>query len=138
MAFRIWLFLASLSAITAVLAGAYGAHALGGATTYSTFTKIYETGQLYHALHSIALLGVAVLLAATEGARNAFGTWALNIAAVAFLLGMVLFSGGIYHQVINSVQSGVPIVPAGGGLFLLGWAALALSAFGFRARTQVA
>jgi uncharacterized membrane protein YgdD (TMEM256/DUF423 family) len=138
MSFRIWLFLAALSSVLAVIASAYGAHTLNFATTYSTVTKIYETANLYHLLHSLALLGVAILLAATEGRRNAFAGWALQIAAFGFLFGMALFSGGIYFQVLNSVQTGVPIVPVGGGLFMLGWAALAVSSFGLRGKELAA
>lgn len=131
--YRLWLFLAGVSGAAAVLAAAHGAHALGGLTTFSSAVKIFETGTLYHSVHSIALMLVAILLAATEGRRTGFATWLLNIAALAFVLGVVLFSGGIYYQVARGVQATVPIVPAGGIAFVIGWAALALSAFGFRA-----
>jgi uncharacterized membrane protein YgdD (TMEM256/DUF423 family) len=136
MSYRIWLFLAGLSGCAAVLAGAYGAHTLNSLSTFSAMTRIYETGALYHALHSVALTLTAVLIAATEGRRGAFATWLLNIAALGFLLGIVMFSGGIYHQISQGLQTGSKIVPAGGIAFLVGWIALALSAFGFRG-TQV-
>jgi uncharacterized membrane protein YgdD (TMEM256/DUF423 family) len=45
---------------------------------------------------------------------------------------MALFSGGIYYQVLKSVQLGNGIIPAGGISFMVGWGALALSVFGFR------
>ncbi len=117
-----------------MLAAGYGAHSLNGITTFSTAVKIYETGQLFHMLHSIALFGIAILFAATDGWRGTFTNWALQIAALAFLLGIVLFSGGIYYSVFKGAQVGLPVVPTGGGLFLLGWAALAISAFGFGRR----
>ena len=132
MAFRIWLCVAALCGLTSVAAAGYGAHTLNGITTFSTVVKIYETGQLFHVLHSIVLFGIAILFAATEGWRGPLAHWALQISAVAFLLGIVLFSGGIYAGVLSGAQAGVPVVPAGGGLFLLGWVALAISAFGFR------
>lgn len=131
MSFRIWLCIAALSGLTSVIAAAYGAHGLHGITTSATAVKIYETGQQFHALHSIVLFGIAILFAATEGWRGALAYWALQISAGAFLLGIAMFSGSIYFGVVNSVQTGVPLVPMGGGLFLLGWAALAISAFGF-------
>lgn len=131
MTFRIWLCIAALSGLTSVIAAAYGAHGLRDVTTSAMAVKIYETGQQFHALHSIVLFGIAILFAATEGWRGALAHWALQISASAFLLGIAMFSGSIYFGVVNSVQTGVPLVPAGGGLFLLGWAALAISAFGF-------
>ena len=132
MSFRIWLFIAALSGLTSVLAAGYGAHSLNGITTFSSAVKAYETAQLFHMLHSIVLFGIAILFAVTEGWRGALAHWALQIAALALLLGIVLFSGGIYFGVLKGVQPGIPVVPTGGGLFLLGWAALAISAFGFR------
>jgi uncharacterized membrane protein YgdD (TMEM256/DUF423 family) len=131
MSFRIWLCVAALSGLASVIAAAYGAHGLTGITTSATALAIYQTGQQFHALHSVVLLGIAILIAATEGWRGALADWALQISAGAFALGIVLFSGGIYFGVVNGVQTGAPVVPAGGGLFLLGWAALAMSAFGF-------
>jgi len=132
MSYRIWLFIAGLCGLAAVVAAAHGAHTLNGLTNFSSAVKVYETGALYHMVHAIALMLTAVLLAATDGRRGAFASWLLNIAALAFLLGIILFSGGVYYQVLRSVQTSVPVVPVGGAFFLAGWAALAISAFGFR------
>jgi uncharacterized membrane protein YgdD (TMEM256/DUF423 family) len=71
-------------------------------------------------------------LAATEGRRNAWTAWTLQIAAFAFLGGILYFSCGIYVQASQDFQSNARIVPMGGMLFMLGWVSLALSAFGFR------
>jgi uncharacterized membrane protein YgdD (TMEM256/DUF423 family) len=134
MLYRIWLFLAGLLGGAAVLAAAHGAHGLNSATTFSAAVKIYDTATLYHVVHAIALTLTAVLLAATEGRRGLFATLALNFAAFAFFAGIILFSGGIYYQITRGggFEFGVPIVPAGGILFMAGWIALAVSAFGFR------
>ena len=132
MAFRIWLFVAGVSAVLAVLAAAHGAHALGSMGLLTGALKSYEIAQNFHMLHSLALFGVAILFAATDDRRSGWATLMLHIAAAAFLAGILLFSGGIYHQVLKSVEAGVPIVPVGGVSFMIGWAALAVSAFGFR------
>lgn len=132
MSYRIWLFLAGLAGGTAVLAAAYGAHGLNGVVTVSPMVKIYDTATLFHALHSIVLMLTAVLIAATDGRRGPFATIMLNIAAAAFFLGILLFSGGIYYHIARGLQAVTPVVPAGGIGFVIGWAALALSAFGFR------
>src|SRR5258705_10560296 len=118
MSFRIWLCIAALFGLTSVIAAAYGAHGLAAITASATALKIYESGQLLHALHSIVLFGIAILFAATEGWRSALADWALQISAGAFALGIVLFSGGIYFGVVTSVHTGTPVVPVGGGLFL--------------------
>jgi uncharacterized membrane protein YgdD (TMEM256/DUF423 family) len=132
MAFRIWLFLAGAAALLAVIMAAHGAHTLGGLTTFSAATKAYEIAQTFHMTHALALFGVALAFAATEGRRTAWAGWMLHIAGAAFVLGIVMFSGGIYHQALKGLQGGAPIIPVGGVSFMTGWAALAVSAFGFR------
>ena len=130
--YRVWLFIAGLSGCASLIAATYGAHGLNGATTFSASVKIYDTASLQHALHSIAIAVTAVLLIATEGRRKAFGTVVLNIAALAFLAGIILFSGLLYYQIVRGVQDLMRFVPVGGSLLMAGWLALALSAFGIR------
>ena len=132
MEYRSWLFVAALAGLTAVLAGALGAHGLVAKNPLmSAVMPIYNAGQLYHALHALALLGVALLFGLSQDRRSRFGTVMLRLAAIAFTGGILLFSGGIYVQTIERINVG-GVVPAGGLLFLAGWAALALSAFGLR------
>jgi len=132
MPFRVWLFVAGLLAVAAVLAAAHGAHALNSYALFPSATKIYDTAQLYHILHAIALFGIAILFAATDGRRTGWSSIMLNLAAIGFIAGIAMFSGGIYYQVLSGVKSSTPIVPVGGVSFMIGWAALALSAFGYR------
>ena len=133
--FRIWLFIAGLVALAAVVAAAHGAHELNRYALFPAAAKIYDTAQLFHMMHAIALFGVAILLATTDGRRHGWSSLMLNLAAVAFLAGIALFSGGIYYHVLKGVP---PSAPAGGLAFMVGWAALALSAFGFRSVTRAA
>lgn len=131
--FHFWLFVSGIVGLTAVVAGALGAHGLDDILAANPYhAKIYGSALQFHLVHAIALFSVIVLCAATEGRRNAWGTVMLNLAALAFLLGIMLFSGGIYYQVVNLAQSGLMIVPAGGVSFMVGWIAVALSAFGYR------
>jgi uncharacterized membrane protein YgdD (TMEM256/DUF423 family) len=132
MSYRIWLFLAGLAGATAVAAAAYGAHGLNGVVTVSPMVKIFDTGSLFHALHAMALALVSVLLAATEAQRAPLATILLNISAAAFVIGIILFSGGIYYHVAQGLQSVPPTIRFGGSAFLIGWGALAFSALGFR------
>lgn len=134
MAYRIWLFVAGIMAVTALVAAAYGAHQLNRYALIPTVAKIYDIGQLYHMAHALALFGIAILLAATEGRRTLWSSVMINLAGVAFLIGIGLFSGGIYYQVVNEVKLGENLVPTGGVAFMSGWAALAFSAFGFHSK----
>lgn len=135
--FRLWLFLAGISGAAAVLAGAYGSHALFPVGTASVMAEVFRTGQLYHLLHSIALAGVAALSAATAGRQRLWAGVFINAAGLAFVAGILLFPGGIYFHTLTG-QSAGHIVPAGGISFTLGWAALALSVFGFRGTPRAA
>lgn len=134
MAYRIWLFVAGIVAVTALMAAAYGAHQLNRYALIPTVAKIYDIGQLYHMAHALALFGLAILLAATEGRRSMWSNIMINLAGVAFILGIACFSGGIYYQVVNEVKLAENIVPTGGLAFMSGWAAVALSAFGFQSK----
>lgn len=138
MAFRFWLFVSGIVALSAVAAAAWGAHSLNGLAPYPRLASIFETAQRFHLIHAIALFGLAVLFAATDGRRNVWGGITLNLAAIAFLIGIILFSGGIYYQVLNIEQTGMNAVPAGGIAFMVGWVALALSVFGYRSLPQSA
>ena len=53
------------------------------------------------------------------------------VGTILIPLSILLFSGGIYLGVITGAHTGFVLVPVGGTLFLLGWAALGISAFGF-------
>jgi uncharacterized membrane protein YgdD (TMEM256/DUF423 family) len=147
MEYRIWLFVAALAGLTAVLIGAITLHGLEPKNpAIGAVTPIFNAGQLYHALHALALLGVAVLFRLSHDQRRPFGTAMLYLAAIGFAGGILLYSGGIYVGThIQSVGSNIQgylaanvrgVVVAGMLLFLAGWAALALSAFGLRGVTE--
>jgi uncharacterized membrane protein YgdD (TMEM256/DUF423 family) len=113
-----------------VVAGAVGAHSLPDSSSLAVPVRIFSTGQLYHAVHSLALLAVATIMLATENRRTGWSGLALQVAAVAFTVGIVCFSGGIYAQVANGFTSSGGVVPVGGVSFLVGWIAFAAGAFG--------
>jgi len=128
---RFWIFVAAVLGALAVAAGALGAHALGDAVSVES-RRIFSTGQHYHSLHALALLGVGIVLLQSEGRRALFSTWSLQAAAIAFLIGILCFSGGIYVQVAKGLSSSAGIVPFGGIALLAGWTAFAIGALGLR------
>jgi len=128
---RFWVFIAAILGGLAVAAGALGTHALGDAVSADA-KRIFSTGQHYHALHALALLGVGIVLLQSEGRRARFSTWFLQVAALAFVIGVACFSGGIYVQVAQALSSSAGIVPLGGISLMIGWAAFAIGALGLR------
>lgn len=82
-----------------------------------------ETGARYHMLHSLALLSLGLSTAPVCPKRRA-------VAAACFLLGIALFSGGLYSISLFGVLGHWAIVPAGGLCFMVGWFVVILLALG--------
>jgi len=104
-----------LSGISAVGAGAYGAHAL---ETSDHFKKVWERASTYHLAHSVAALGT---LALPRGRTSA-------AAAAAFLAGNVLFSGSLYALAMTQDALFARIAPYGGMSYMVGWAIVSSTA----------
>ena len=133
MSAQFWIFLAAVFGGLAVVAGAVGAQSLPEAASLDgTLQQAYRTAQFNHAVHAVALLGVGVLMVLSKGHGTDFSTWAMQGAALAFAIGIVLFSGGIYAHVAGGFASTTKLVPAGGMFLIAGWAALAAAAVGLR------
>jgi uncharacterized membrane protein YgdD (TMEM256/DUF423 family) len=84
---------------------------------------VYEKAVLYHFLHAlgillVALLGRASVISVTGEARVA---WLL-------LAGIVLFSGSLYVLAISGMRALGAITPLGGLAFIAGWLVLAYEA----------
>jgi uncharacterized membrane protein YgdD (TMEM256/DUF423 family) len=101
---------------SAVVLGAFGAHALSGMLGPHG-TELWRTAMSYHLWHALAFA-----LAATLGAGRSGG-----IAAWCFALGIVLFSGSLYALALGAPRWIGIITPFGGLAFIAGWIALGLS-----------
>ncbi len=101
---------------SAVLLGAFGAHALRGILD-AQGSELWHTAVNYHMWHALAL-ALAVVLGGGRSGR---------IAAVAFALGIVLFSGSLYALALGAPRWSGIITPFGGLAFIGGWIALGLS-----------
>ena len=75
---RFWIFIAAVLGGLAVVAGAIGAHALPDGAGLAAPLRIYNTGQLYHALHSLALLAVALVMVQSKDRRAYFAGISLS------------------------------------------------------------
>ncbi len=113
---RLWLFLAAVNGLMAVIAGAYGWHSL---EAEAGTRKIFAVGVQYQMWHALALLAVAWLASRSETRRPE-----VIVAGSAFTAGIVLFSGTLYAFGFLEYIPLEGAAPAGGVLLMVGWAAL--------------
>jgi uncharacterized membrane protein YgdD (TMEM256/DUF423 family) len=109
--------LGALFAFLAVAFGAFGAHALRGRLD-PEMLAVFETGVRYQFLHALALLFVGRF--ATSPDRPA-----ARQAGIAFVAGIVIFSGSLYALALSGTKLWGAVTPFGGLSFLAGWLLLA-------------
>ncbi len=113
----------------AVMIGAFAAHGLKAVLdAYSL--GLFETAARYQMYHAIALLIVAVISIVPR-----FSTRWLKLAAIAFILGIVLFSGSLYLLALSNIRWLGAITPLGGIAFISGWLALIVGTLKYPAQT---
>ena len=105
--------LVGLAGASAVMLGAFGAHALRQVLD-PQHRELWRTGVDYHAWHALALV-LALGLGRGRSGRFAVG---------AFTLGIVLFSGSLYALALGAPRWVGIVTPLGGIAFVAGWLAL--------------
>lgn len=119
---KLFLTLGSVSALFAVVLGAFGAHALK-ARLEPAALAIFETASQYHFYHSLALLAVGlVALSQPQAGLLRFSGWL-------FFAGILVFSGSLYVLSVSGVRWLGAITPLGGLSFIAGWACLAVASW---------
>jgi uncharacterized membrane protein YgdD (TMEM256/DUF423 family) len=118
---RGFLMLAAFFGFTGVALGAFAAHGLKSRLT-PEYLAIFRTGVTYQLVHTLALLGVALLATQIPGRLI---TW----AGASFVVGILLFSGSLYLLTVTGVSKLGIITPFGGLAFLVGWLCLGLAAW---------
>ena len=111
----LWIRIAAVLGLLGVGLGAFGAHGLRGKVSESMLSA-YQTGVLYHLIHAVVLLALALYARATQAA--------ITVPAALFTSGIVLFSGSLYVMALTGVTKLGAITPLGGLAFLAGWASL--------------
>ena len=115
---KLFITLASLSGMTAVMLGAFGAHALRD--RLDDYARgVFETAVQYHFYHSLALLAVGLLAVSQPQ------TVMLKSSGWLFFIGILIFSGSLYLLSVTGVRWLGAITPLGGLAFIAGWACLA-------------
>jgi uncharacterized membrane protein YgdD (TMEM256/DUF423 family) len=101
--------IAALMGFLAVLLGAFGAHGLEHVLFRNNRVDTWHTAVLYHIVHSVVLLLLAYRVPFRSGPY------------IAFLGGIVIFSGSLYLLSVTNVLWLGAITPLGGLSFLAGW-----------------
>jgi uncharacterized membrane protein YgdD (TMEM256/DUF423 family) len=122
------LLFSAISGLCIVVLGASGAHALRKILDPGHM-QIYETAVKYQAYHTLALLGLSILLMLSP---SRIGGW----AALCLMAGILLFSGSLYILAIRpaiglsdeSLKWLNYVTPFGGLAFMAGWICLFLYA----------
>lgn len=114
------LLFAAIFGMTAIILGAFGAHALKKILNEEQL-KSFETGVKYQMYHAIALLILGFQLEFNESIES--------YIVYCFISGVFLFSFSIYGLVLSSAKNKKlrflgPITPLGGLLLTFGWGLL--------------
>ena len=115
---RIFKLITGILGLSGVALGALGAHALKSQLTASGQTGTWDTAVLYHLIHTVAILAISMGFAsATRPAIPRF----LKVAALCWMIGVVLFSGSLYALSLGGPHWLGPVTPLGGASLLFGW-----------------
>ena len=115
---KIWLGTAAAVLLLAVAAGAIGSHVLP--EVEPRVLRGYERAVDFQFFHGFGLIAVA-LVADRATHRSLF----LRGAAVAFVVGILLFCGTLYARAFGLAAT-TALAPYGGTAFMIGWLAFAL------------
>lgn len=118
---RGFLMLAAFFGFTGVALGAFAAHGLKSRLS-AEYLAIFHTGVTYQLVHTLALIGVALLATQIPGRLIAW-------AGASFAIGILLFSGSLYLLTLTGFGKLGIITPFGGLAFLVGWFCLGLAAW---------
>ncbi len=117
----IFLLLASLSAMTGVGLGAFGAHGLKNVLSPELLT-VYQTGVTYQMWHALGLMGISLIHQQSPESKLIY--W----AGWLMFMGIILFSGSLYLLVILNLKWIGIITPIGGVSFIMAWVLIAIFA----------
>lgn len=100
---------AALLGFLGVAFGAFGAHALKELLASNQTAAIWEKAVFYHFIHAVMLF----VLATRRPLQR--GPW------IAFLIGILIFSGSLYVLAVTNLKILGAVTPFGGISFMVGW-----------------
>ncbi len=110
--------LGSILAFSAVLFGAFGAHALKVTLSANDSIQTWETAVRYQMWHAIALILLSM---------NSLHNKIPKMTGPCFTIGTFLFSGSLYGLALDGPKWLGPVTPLGGLSLMIGWLLLAYS-----------
>lgn len=113
------LIIASILGGLSVAIGAFGAHGLATTLQANGRIETFETAVKYQFYHTLALFLLGLLMTNYTHAQ-------FNLAAYAFIIGIVIFSGSLYTLSLTNMTWLGAITPIGGLALILAWVFLAL------------
>ena len=116
---------AGIFGLLGVAAGAFGAHGLEGKLGVEQL-QWWHTAARYQQIHAVALLAVGLVHAPWTRWRQ--------LAALGFIVGMLIFSGTLYAMALGAPRILGAITPLGGLGLIFAW--LALVIYGWRLRSE--
>ena len=112
--------LGSMLAFSAVLFGAFGAHALKETLSAHGSIQTWETAVRYQMWHALALILLSI-----NGLSNPIP----KMTGPCFVFGSLLFSGSLYGLALDGPKWLGPITPLGGLCLMIGWVLLVYSSY---------
>jgi len=112
---NVFLSIGAFFGLTAVIIGAFGAHGLESTLTAHALAR-YNTGVDYQFYHVAALLTIS-LFVNLQPKRSRL----LHYSGIAFIFGIIVFSGSLYLYALTGVSKFGMITPIGGLAFIIGW-----------------
>jgi uncharacterized membrane protein YgdD (TMEM256/DUF423 family) len=117
----LWMTLGAVGGLLTVALGAFGAHGLKARVDPALLAN-WQTAANYLGLHALAILACG--LALLHRPESSLLHW----AALAFVVGVCLFSGSLFVMTLTGLRQLGMITPIGGVLLILAWALLAVGA----------
>ncbi|QHJ10157.1 hypothetical protein FX988_00369 [Paraglaciecola mesophila] len=118
---KIYLVIGTVSAMLAVILGAFAAHGLKNQLS-EPLLAVFQTGVQYQMYHS---LGLILLVLTAQFMPSAQLVWSAGFMSA----GMVLFSGSLYLLAITGIKWFGPVTPLGGLCFIIAWGLFIFAAF---------
>ena len=124
----IFITIAAIIAGVSVALGAFAAHGLQTVLSAPNL-EVFKTAVQYQFLHALALFGLGVFLLVLLQLNSASVPSALMVAGIAWIAGILLFSGSLYGLSLFQWRWFGPITPLGGLCFMIGWVSLAVGSW---------
>ena len=112
--------LGSILALSAVLFGAFGAHAIRETLSAHDSIQIWETAVRYQMWHALALILLSM---------NSLKYSIPKMTGLCFVVGTILFSGSLYGLALDGPKWLGPVTPLGGLCLMIGWLLLVYSSY---------